>query len=73
MFKGRVATFYYNNLSNKDYDFKNMILKTKIYFETEENCQLYLLKWRVITLSKTIIDNLDKTRLKYFQILFNTL
>jgi hypothetical protein len=37
MFKGRVAIFYYNNLSGKGYDFKNIILKTKIHFETEEN------------------------------------
>jgi hypothetical protein len=37
MFKGRVAIFYYNNLFDKGYDFKNMILKTKIYFETKEN------------------------------------
>jgi hypothetical protein len=44
MLKGRAVTFYYNNLSNKDYSFKNIILKTKIYFETEENCQLYLSK-----------------------------
>jgi hypothetical protein len=37
MFKGRAATFYYNNLSGKGYDFENIIIKTKIYFETEEN------------------------------------
>jgi hypothetical protein len=42
MLKGRAATFYYNNLSNKDYSFKNIILKIKIYFETEKNRQLYL-------------------------------
>jgi hypothetical protein len=42
MLKGRVITFYYNNLSGKGYDFKNIILKIKIYFETEENRQLYL-------------------------------
>jgi hypothetical protein len=42
--KGRAATFYYNNLSGKGYDFKNMILKTKIHFEIEENRQLYLSK-----------------------------
>jgi hypothetical protein len=35
--KGRAAIFYYNNLSGKNYGFKNMILKTKIYFETEKN------------------------------------
>jgi hypothetical protein len=40
--KGRAATFYYNNLFGKDYNFKNIILKIKIYFETEENRQLYL-------------------------------
>jgi hypothetical protein len=44
MLKERAATFYYNNLSNKDYDFKNIISKTKIYFETEKNRQLYLSK-----------------------------
>jgi hypothetical protein len=37
MFKGRAAIFYYNNLSGKGYGFKNIILKIKIYFETEEN------------------------------------
>jgi hypothetical protein len=42
MLKGRAVTFYYNNLFSKDYDFKNMILKTKIHFEIEENRQLYL-------------------------------
>jgi hypothetical protein len=42
--KGRAAIFYYNNLSGKDYSFKNMILKTKIYFEIKENRQLYLSK-----------------------------
>jgi hypothetical protein len=37
IFKGRAAIFYYNNLSNKDYGFKNIISKTKIHFETEKN------------------------------------
>jgi hypothetical protein len=50
-----------------------MILQTKIYFEIEENRQLYLSEWRVITLSKIIINNLNKTRLKCLQILFDTL
>jgi hypothetical protein len=66
MLKGRATIFYYDNLSGKDYNFKNIILKTKIHFEIEENRQLYLSEWRVITLSKIIIDNLDKTRLKCF-------
>jgi hypothetical protein len=44
MLKGRAVTFYYDNLSNKGYNFKNIILKIKIHFETEENRQLYLSK-----------------------------
>jgi hypothetical protein len=66
MLKGRAATFYYNNLFGKGYDFEDIIIKIKIYFEIEENRQLYLSEWRIITFSKTISDNLDKTRLKYF-------
>jgi hypothetical protein len=66
MLKGRAATFYYNNLSDKGYSFEDMIIKIKIYFEIEENRQLYLSEWRVTTFLKTISDNLDKTRLKYF-------
>jgi hypothetical protein len=42
MLKERVVIFYYNNLFSKDYGFKNIILKIKIYFEIEENRQLYL-------------------------------
>jgi hypothetical protein len=38
MLKRRAITFYYNNLFSKDYSFKNIILKIKIHFETEENC-----------------------------------
>jgi hypothetical protein len=37
MLKERAATFYYNNLSSKGYSFKDIILKIKIHFETEEN------------------------------------
>jgi hypothetical protein len=37
MLKGRAVTFYYNNLSNKGYGFKNMIIKTKTHFEIEKN------------------------------------
>jgi hypothetical protein len=37
MLKGRAVTFYYNNLFGKSYDFKDIIIKTKIHFEIEEN------------------------------------
>jgi hypothetical protein len=72
MLKGRAITFYYDNLSDKDYSFKNIITKTKIHFETEKNRQLYLSEWKMTILSKTIIDNPDKIRLKCLQILFDT-
>jgi hypothetical protein len=44
MLKRRAAIFYYDNLSGKGYSFKDMIIKTKTHFETEENRQLYLSK-----------------------------
>jgi hypothetical protein len=44
IFKGRAAIFYYNNLSDKGYGFEDIIIKTKIHFETEKNRQLYLSK-----------------------------
>jgi hypothetical protein len=44
MLKGRAAIFYYDNLFSKGYNFKNIILKIKIYFETEKNRQLDLSK-----------------------------
>jgi hypothetical protein len=37
MLKGRAAIFYYDNLFSKGYGFKDMIIKTKIYFEIKEN------------------------------------
>jgi hypothetical protein len=44
MLKRRAVTFYYDNLFNKDYNFKNIILKIKIHFEIKKNRQLYLSK-----------------------------
>ena len=35
--KRRVVIFYYDNLSDKEYSFKNMILKIKIHFEIKKN------------------------------------
>jgi hypothetical protein len=37
MLKGRAAIFYYNNLFDKGYDFKDIIIKIKIHFEIEKN------------------------------------
>jgi hypothetical protein len=42
MLKGRAAIFYYNNLSSKDYNFKNIILKTKIHFEIKKSPVIFI-------------------------------
>jgi hypothetical protein len=73
MLKGRTAKFYYDKLADKDYDFENIIRITKIYFEIKENRQFYLSEWKIVTLLKIILDNLDKNRLKCLQILFDIL
>jgi len=39
MLKGRASTFYYNYLVGKEYDFNQIIYKTRCYFKTEENKQ----------------------------------
>src|SRR6266536_5874125 len=45
-----------------------MVNLTKAHFETEENHQKYLSEWRKTTLLRTILENLDKSRLECFQI-----
>jgi hypothetical protein len=64
MLKGRAAEFYYDKFTDKNYDFENIIRITRIYFEIEENRQLYLSEWRVVTFLKVILDNPDKNRLE---------
>jgi len=42
MLKGHVATFYYNYITGKRYDFNTMLSLTKAYFKTDKNQQLYM-------------------------------
>ena len=44
MLKGRAATFYYNYIAGKRYDFDTMLRLTKTYFETDENRYFYMLE-----------------------------
>ena len=44
MLKERVTNFYYDKLADKEYIFENMIELIRIYFETDQNRQLYLSK-----------------------------
>ena len=46
MLKDWASDFYYNKIMGRLYDFIIIVQMVKIYFKTEENRQLYILKWR---------------------------
>ena len=73
MLKEQAATFYYDRLFNRNYRFDDMVAITRIYFKTEKNRQFYMAEWRETTLLKTYQDNLEKTRLKCLEFMFNKL
>jgi hypothetical protein len=73
MLKDRTSSFYYDQLASQDLSFDEMIIRTKIHFETKENRQFYMQEWRETTYSKIIRDNSSKNRLECLQILFDTL
>ena len=65
MLKGCAGTFYYDYLARKGYDFNRIIYKLKYYFETKENKQQYILKWRETTFPRIIAINLGIPWLNY--------
>ncbi|KIM93290.1 hypothetical protein OIDMADRAFT_71369, partial [Oidiodendron maius Zn] len=73
MLSGRALDFYYNRLSNREYDFDTMVRMTRTHFETEENRQLYWAEWRETTFSRVITENPTKNRLECLQLLFDKL
>ena len=44
MLKDWASDFYYNKITERSYNFIIIIQMVKIYFKTEENRQLYILK-----------------------------
>ena len=64
MLKDRAVTFYFVSIQDYSYNFENIILLLRTYFETDENRQLYITEWRVSTLQNVITSNLTKTRLE---------
>ena len=42
MFKEQASSYYYDQLSRKEYDFEFMIFKLKAHFDTDENRQEYM-------------------------------
>ena len=73
MLKRQISNFYYNKLSRRLYNFPTIVNLTKVHFKIEENYQKYLLKWYKTTLLRTILENLSKLRLKYFQLIVDKL
>ena len=64
MLKGKAAIYYYNRISGQNLNFAVMVQIIKEHFQTEENRQLYLNKWRETTFIKLIIENPTKNRLE---------
>jgi len=73
MLKGRAATFYYNHIAGKRYDFDTMLRLTKTHFETDENRYFYMLEWRETTFQRIITANPAKNRLECLQLLLDKL
>ena len=60
MLKDRAEQFYYDHLAERDLQFEEMVTRTKEFFHTVENRQLYLQEWRSTTLLRVIQGNPDK-------------
>ena len=61
MLKDQISNFYYNKIIGRLYNFIIIIIQiVKIYFKTEENRQLYILKQRETIYQQIINANLEK-------------
>jgi hypothetical protein len=60
MLKGKAQDFYYQHLFRQQLTYEEMVTKTRAYFHTPENHQLYLSEWRTILLKDVIATNSDK-------------
>lgn len=73
MLKDRARQFYYDQLANKGYKFDQMMVLTKGHFETEENKQEYLTRWRTKTLWSVRKEYPEKTISEFFSIMVEQL
>jgi hypothetical protein len=60
MLEGKAQDFYYQHLSRQQLTYEDMVTKTRAYFHTPENHQLYLSEWRTTLLKDVIATNPDK-------------
>jgi hypothetical protein len=73
MLKGRAHQFYYDHLAERNFGFEDMIKRTKSFFHTAENHQLYLQEWRATTLQNVITQNPEKNLPQNLELLINKL
>ena len=73
MLKGRAHQFYYNHLAERGFDFDTMIQRTKGFFRTTENHQLYLQEWRSTTFHNIIAQNPEKDLSQNLELLIDKL
>lgn len=64
MLKGRPSTFYYESLSNKGFNFRQMITMTQEVFENEATQQEYLKLWKACSLATAIESHPEKSKLQ---------
>jgi hypothetical protein len=60
MLRDRAHQFYYDHLAERGFSFEDMIRRTRDFFHTTENHQLYLQEWQSTTFQGIIAQNSDK-------------
>jgi len=73
MLKGKAHQFYYDHLTERGLNFDDMIKRTKAFFHTAENHQLYLQEWRSTTLHNVIAQNPNMTLSQTLELLIDKL
>jgi hypothetical protein len=70
MLKGKAKEFYYQHIIGQNLSFDKMTAKTRAFFHTTKNHQIYLNKWRTTMLKNVIATNSNKTLVQYLELLF---
>jgi len=73
MLKGKVQSFYYQHLTQKNLPFDAIVDRMRIYFHTPENHQLFLNEWRTTMLKDVIATNPDKNLAECLEIIIERL
>ncbi|XDG08264.1 hypothetical protein ABKA04_007879 [Annulohypoxylon sp. FPYF3050] len=57
MLSGRALKYYFDYLADKKLPFKEMVARTKSFFHTVENQQMYMNEWRSTSIHRIINEN----------------